>query len=149
MSSYVSARLRRLVAQRANWLCEYCLIHEDDTYLGCEVDHILSEKHGGPTTAENLAYACSVCNRSKGSDVGSIVWSTGQFSRLFNPRIDRWSDHFSLDGDVIGPRSDIGEVTARILDLNDPTRVAERAALRTLGRYPSPAARERMVSGLD
>jgi hypothetical protein len=47
MSSYVSAELRRLVANRANHKCEYCLIHEEDTFFGCEVDHIISLKHGG------------------------------------------------------------------------------------------------------
>ena len=56
MSSYVSAELRRLVAQRAEGLCEYCLIHESDTFFGCQVDHIISEKHGGQTAPENLGY---------------------------------------------------------------------------------------------
>ena len=70
MSSYVSAELRRLVASRANGLCEYCLIHESDAYLGCQVDHIISEKHGGPTESANLAYACACCNRAKGRDPG-------------------------------------------------------------------------------
>jgi hypothetical protein len=50
MTSYVSVDLRELVASRANRTCEYGLIHESDTYLGCQIDHILSEKHGGPTT---------------------------------------------------------------------------------------------------
>ncbi len=59
MSSYVSADLRRLVTSRAQSLCEYCLIHEDDTYLGCQVDHVISEKHGGPTELENPAERAS------------------------------------------------------------------------------------------
>ncbi len=49
MSSYISEKLRMLVASRADYLCEYCLIHENDTYFGCEVDHIISIKHGGIT----------------------------------------------------------------------------------------------------
>jgi hypothetical protein len=146
MSSYISVDLRRLVAQRADRLCEYCLVSEEDTFFGCEVDHIISEKHGGPTDADNLAYACSACNRAKGSDIGSIVWSTGQFVRFYNPRTDRWSDHFALEDVVIVPRSDIGDVTARVLGLNNAARLAERTALRFVGRYPSPAAGERMAS---
>lgn len=94
MSSYISDDLRKQVAKRAEYLCEYCLIHEDDTHFGCQVDHIISVKHGGPTTAENLAYACAFCNRHKGSDIGSIVWETGELTRFFNPRTDRWADHF-------------------------------------------------------
>jgi len=69
-----------LVVARADHLCEYCLIHEEDTFFGCEVDHIISEKHGGPTTADNLADACVFCNRAKGSDVASIVPGSGTFS---------------------------------------------------------------------
>jgi ATP-binding cassette subfamily F protein uup len=41
-TSYISAELRRLVVARAESLCEYCLIHEDDTFFGCEVDHIIT-----------------------------------------------------------------------------------------------------------
>jgi HNH endonuclease len=145
MSSYVSAALRQLVAERAEYLCEYCLLHEEDTFFGCEVDHIISEKHGGPTVAENLAYACAFCNRAKGSDVGSIVRRTGTFSRFFNPRIDRWAEHFVLDGVTIIPLSDIGEVTARILDFNNPDRVLERQTVHGIGRYPSAAALVRMT----
>ena len=145
MSSYVSTALRRLVAGRAEDLCEYCLLHEEDTFFGCEVDHIISEKHGGPTVAENLAYACAFCNRAKGSDVGSIVWHTGIFRRFFNPRTDRWAEHFALDGVTILALSDIGEVTARILDFNNPDRLLERQAVHTLGRYPSAAAVMRMT----
>jgi len=65
MTTYVAADLRRLVELRANHLCEYCLIHADDTYLGCQVDHVIAEKHGGATDADNLSYACTFCNRSK------------------------------------------------------------------------------------
>lgn len=128
MTSYISADLRRIVASRAAGLCEYCLIHESDTFLGCEVDHIISEKHGGPTDEGNLAFACVYCNRSKGSDIGSVTQS-GQFCRFFNPRDDSWGDHFELNGVKIVPRTDIGAVTSRILDFNLVERLLERQAL--------------------
>jgi 5-methylcytosine-specific restriction endonuclease McrA len=64
MDRYIPTELRLLVAERANHLCEYCLIHEDDTFVGCQVDHIISLKHGGQTEADNLAYACAFCNRN-------------------------------------------------------------------------------------
>jgi hypothetical protein len=143
MTSYVPAALRRLVAERAQGLCEYCLIHEDDTFLGCQVEHIISEKHGGPTLADNLAYACVFCNRNKGTDLGSIAAATGQLCRFFSPRRDRWADHFALDGAIIRALTDVGDVTVRILDFNHPDRVLEREALRAVGRYPIPAASAR------
>jgi hypothetical protein len=144
MTSYISAELRRLVVDRAEQLCEYCLIHEDDTFFGCQVDHIISEKHGGPTEAQNLALACTFCNRYKGSDIGSIVWSTNTFVRFFNPRTDHWADHFVLNGITITALTDIGEVTARILEFNNNDRLLERQNLQAVDRYPSAAARSRM-----
>ena len=140
MTSYVSAELRRLVESRASGLCEYCLVHASDTFFGCQVDHIISEKHGGATQAENLAYACTICNRAKGTDVGSIAPSTGEFVRFFNPRSDRWADHFQLHGVVIRPRSSIGEATANVLGFNKPERILEREALQHIGRYPPDEA---------
>src|SRR4051794_8387744 len=107
MSGYINAELRQLVATRAYYACEYCLIAEDDTYLGCELDHIISEKYGGPTQADNLAYACCCCNRAKGSDIGSLS-RAGRFVRFYNPRTDRWADHFELLGDCISPKSPVG-----------------------------------------
>ena len=138
--TYVSVALRQLVRTRAKSLCEYCLIREEDTYFGCQIDHIISEKHGGATHESNLAYACSYCNRNKGSDIGSIAWETQRFSRFFNPRVDRWRNHFRLDGISIATLTPIGEVTARILDFNHVDRLVERAELAALGQYPSMAA---------
>ena len=52
---YLNLELRRLVAERADNLCEYCLIAEHDTILGCAIDHIISIKHGGSSNIDNLA----------------------------------------------------------------------------------------------
>ncbi len=142
MTSYVSADLRRLVESRANGLCEYCLIHEDDTYFGCQVEHIIAEKHGGRTDAENLAYACAFCNRAKGSDIGTLAPGTGELTRFFNPRTDHWSDHFSLQGVRIQSRTEIGGATAKILRFNDTERMFERELLERVGRYPPDEAEE-------
>ena len=65
--TYIPVELRRAVILRAEKLCEYCFIHEDDTFFGCQVDHIIAEKHGGETSFDNLALACTNCNRAKGS----------------------------------------------------------------------------------
>jgi len=87
--------------------------------------YIISKKHGGSSELDNLAYACAPCNRAKGSDVGSIATS-GEFTRFFNPRTDRWSEHFRLEGATIQPLTAIGEVTARIFGFNDSVRLHER-----------------------
>ena len=140
MSSYVPAALRRTVAARAGFACEYCLIREDDAFFGCEVEHVIAEKHGGGTDERNLAYACLPCNRHKGTDIASIAPSTGRLVRLFDPRSDRWSDHFRLDGARIVALTETGEVTVRTLSLNHPDRLLEREVLIGAGTYPSPHA---------
>ena len=147
MSSYVPAALRRLVVERAGGVCEYCLIDQDDTYFGCEVEHIISEKHGGATPAENLALACAFCNRAKGTDIATLLPNTGQLCRLFHPRTDVWAHDFALDaaGVTILPLSEVGDATVRLLSLNHPDRVLEREALRDVGRYPGAAARKRLA----
>jgi hypothetical protein len=135
-----------LVVARAERLCEYYLIAEEDTFFGCEIDHVISEKHGGPTEESNLSLACTICNQLKGSDIGSIHWDSGQFVRFFNPRVDLWSDHFVLSGNQIAGVTAIGEVTARILGFNSAERLLERRTLQAMNRYPTLAARNRMRS---
>lgn len=145
--TYISAALRRRVTARAENLCEYCLLHEDDTFFGCEIDHIISEKHGGKTTENNLAYACFVCNRNKGSDIGSFIPGSQELIRFFHPRLDLWHAHFQLDasdGIRIVALSEIGEATARIFGFNTEERLLERQALQIAGRYPMPEAWKRI-----
>jgi hypothetical protein len=140
MSSYVSAQLRRFVVERAQGVCEYCLIDEEDTFLGCQIEHIISEKHGGQTVESNLALACVFCNRFKGSDIAALVPGTSQLCRLFNPRTDRWSEHFRLEGTWILGLTDIGRATASVLGFNAPDRILERESLEDVGRFPSNRA---------
>jgi 5-methylcytosine-specific restriction endonuclease McrA len=89
MARWISTELRQTIADRANQLCEYCLIAEADTFYGCEVDHIISLKHGGSTEPDNLAYACALCNRAKGSDID-------QLRLLVNSRV------FSIPVPIVG-----------------------------------------------
>jgi 5-methylcytosine-specific restriction endonuclease McrA len=137
MSHSVGHALRRQVAERAGGKCEYCLTPEWILLAGCEVDHVVSRKHGGITDITNLALACARCNRAKGSDIGSTVSSTGAFCRLFNPRTDRWNDHFSVADQRLAALTDIADVTIRLLRLNDHDRLLERALLQQIGEFPS------------
>lgn len=136
MTFFIPALLREEVRQRTGGCCEYCRIHEDDSYFAHEVDHIISEKHGGATASPNLAYACLFCNRYKGSDIGSLDPETAELVPFFNPRTQTWHEHFRLEGGRIVPLTPQGRVTERILQLNHPDRLLERAALQHTGRYP-------------
>ena len=103
---------------------------------GCEVDHVISRQHGVVTEASNLALSCARCNRAKGTDIGSIIAETGQFSRLFNPRTDRCGNHFALEGRRLAGKTAMGRVTITLLRLNDDEQVVEREWMQSLGEYP-------------
>ena len=136
MSDYISDKLRKRVENRANNLCEYCLIPISETFFGGEIDHIHGRKHDGLTIFENLALACQPCNRNKGSDLGSNAAATGILTRFYNPRIDGWSQHFRADDKaIIRPLSNIAEVTVKIFRFNDFERVLERQGLIELGLW--------------
>ena len=136
MASDITEQVRAKVARRAGHRCEYCLIHENDAGFPHQVDHVVSRKHGGTSAFNNLAYACILCNRYKGSDVASINPKTGEAVRLFHPRQDRWTDHFRLDADFIEPLTDAGSATVRLLRLNAAERLAERRLL-MFPRHPA------------
>jgi hypothetical protein len=140
MSNRISSETRQIVAARANFICEYCLIAEADAYFRFQVEHIISRKHGGSSELENLALSCVFCNRYKGSDVATLSPKTNQLIRFYNPRADRWSEHFRLNGDVIESLTDIGEATVRILQMNHEDLILEREVLNHCGRYPNEAA---------
>ncbi len=130
--TYISTNLRRLVEERAGDRCEYCLIPAGITFFPHEVDHVIAEKHEGKTIAENLALTCWRCNRHKGTDLGSFNPQTGNFCFLFNPRTQKWEEHFKQENlEMIGLTPE-GRTTIRLLQLNSEARLAERQRLQTL-----------------
>lgn len=131
-----SASARRTVRARAGRCCEYCLIHEEFGAAAHQVDHVVAEKHGGATSLANLALSCVVCNRRKGSDIASIDPETGRLVPLFNPRLQRWSEHFRLAGARIVGRTPRGRATVHLLQLNSDERLLERRELVLSGLYP-------------
>jgi 5-methylcytosine-specific restriction endonuclease McrA len=135
--TYIPESLRLQVRERAQRRCEYCQLHERYALKTHEVDHIRAEKHGGMTVLENLCLSCFECNRQKGSDLSSVDPITDEVVPLFHPRRDTWQDHFQIraNGEIEG-KTATGRVTVRLLDFNNPERVALRAALMDLRRYP-------------
>ncbi len=129
MSDYIPAPLRQQVYERAGGQCEYCLIPQTAVLVSLEVDHVVARKHGGETKENNLACACSLSNKYKGSDLASIDLDSEEIVPLFHPRRQRWQDHFRLQDAQIVPLTAAGRVTVNLLQLNQPDRVAEREIL--------------------
>ncbi|HEX6800655.1 MAG TPA: HNH endonuclease signature motif containing protein [Ktedonobacterales bacterium] len=139
-ATYIPARLRRAVISRALQCCENCWTPDDAPLVAHEVDHVIAERHKGKTELANLAYACFRCNRLKGSDLSSIDPQTGTITRLYNPRTDRWIEHFRLLTDAaIVAQSAIGRTTLDFLDMNDPELRGLRGVLMQQGRYAPPS----------
>jgi len=113
MSASVSKSLKKQVARRAHYRCEYCRLAESVSFFSFHIDHIKSIKHGGLTVLQNSAYCCPDCNFFKGSDIATFMPDDEHLVRFFNPRKDNWDDHFGLqDGGIYG-KTDIGTSTER------------------------------------
>ena len=136
MSERVGKVLRSQVRERAAACCEYCGMPDDAILIPHEPDHIIAVQHGGVTSFENLAYTCHQCNRYKGPNLASIDPQDGTRVFLFNPRSDRWQDHFAWEGARIVALTPVGRATAMLLRFNDPRRLAARDSFIRKGRYP-------------
>jgi hypothetical protein len=136
MSRYISDVMRQKVKERANYCCEYCLIHQEDFFLPFEIDHIISLRHDGKTVLNNLALSCGTCNRMKAADIGTYLNEKLEFTRLFNPRNDTWILHFEINHGEILPLTSIAQATIKLLDLNNSDRIILRQLLMTAKRYP-------------
>jgi hypothetical protein len=78
------------------------------------------------TTADNLAFACKLCNTFKGSDIASIDPETNEVTPLYNPRRDHWREHFQLNNAELIALTSKARATIRLLQLNRSDRLKER-----------------------
>jgi hypothetical protein len=129
-------KLRDAVWQRAVSRCEYCQMPQQFTDPTHELDHVIAEKHRGPTILDNLALACFHCNNHKGPNIAGADPETGHVTRLYHPRQDRWSDHFAWSGAILVGLTAIGRATVAVLEINLRHRVVHREALLEEGVFP-------------
>jgi hypothetical protein len=132
----VNQELARFVRQRAGGRCEYCRLPSSVYPLPFHVDHIVARQHGGETIGDNLALACLHCNRHKGPNIAGRDEVTGEIVRLFDPRHDRWTDHFRWEGSELVGKTVVGHVTIRVLAMNAPDFQVVRATLMIEGVFP-------------
>jgi hypothetical protein len=97
--------------------------------LPFQMDHIIAEKHGGPTVESNLALACPHCNRFKGPNIAGLDSESVQPIRLFHPRTDSWSEHFEFEGARIVGRTPTGNASVHVLAMNADDLLLIRAEL--------------------
>lgn len=137
-SKHVPAKLRKLVATRADFICEYCLCQESFSPESFAVEHIHPRKQSGKTIAENLAYACLGCNSHKAAKTKAFDSISETTVNLFNPRIQNWNEHFAWNKDfteIVG-LTPTGRATIAALKLNRKGLKNLRWALFTVGKHP-------------
>ncbi|WP_439625129.1 HNH endonuclease [Gemmata sp.] len=127
----------RQVAARAGNRCEYCRMHQSLQGATFHTEHISPQSAGGSDAPENLALACPGCNLAKSNRVAATDPEAGGTVPLFNPRTQRWRDHFTWDANrrVIGLTA-IGRATVDALDLNRPRRLTIREAEEWFDLFP-------------
>src|SRR6185369_14208648 len=129
----MNASFKRRVWERAGHVCEYCRMPSRFYRAPFQIDHIIAEQHGGKTTLANTCLSCFHCNLRKGPNLSGKDPATRRTTRLFNPRRDRWSDHFRWHGAKIVGRTAVGRATISVLDMNHPAYLLVRTALRAAG----------------
>jgi len=136
--THIPEALRDAVRARAGARCEYCQIPDEAQVATFHCDHCIPESKGGPTAEDNLAWACPRCNGSKLAATHAPDPQTGETVPLFNPRTDRWEDHFQWSDDllIVEPLSLTGRATAALLKMNRPKLQHIRALMLELGLHP-------------
>lgn len=134
----ITAQQRRLVTERAQGYCEYCLSPADFATESFSIEHIIPLAEGGDNALSNLALACQGCNGHKHSKVAAPDPLDGTSIPLYHPRKQLWREHFSWSKDyrqIIG-LAPIGRATVEALKMNRQNLLNLRRALYVLGEHP-------------
>lgn len=136
--TYIPKDLRARVAEQARYRCGYCLTQEMVVGVPMDVDHIIPEVLNGPTEEENLWLACSLCNSHKGDRVTAVDPATSEVVRLFDPRRQRWGEHFAWadGGALIVGLTAVGRATVVALNMNRAPLVRSRRLWMSAGWHP-------------
>jgi hypothetical protein len=134
--------LRARVRAESGNRCGYCLARQEYVLGTLEIEHILPRARGGTNDQDNLWLSCSLCNTFKGVRTHAIDPASGKLVALFNPRRQRWADHFAWGegGLVIAGTSESGRATVIALRLNNKIAVAVRRAWIAAGWHPPGSA---------
>ena len=125
-------------AGRAQHRCEYCRAPESIFNFAFEVEHLLPVSQGGSNALNNLALACSACNRYKSDFVTGLDPETQQEISLYHPRRNVWAEHFAVDvnsAEIVG-LTPTGRATIARLQMNLPRQIQARQRWIRLAIFP-------------
>jgi hypothetical protein len=136
--SHVPLAMRRQIIEDAGTTCGYC--HSDEVLMGVSmaIDHIVPIAAGGQTVRDNLWVACRQCNEYKGAKTHYEDPQSGELVPLFNPRTQKWHDHFTWDAEYthIIDKTATGRATIEALELNRTLLVRARQRWVLMGWRP-------------
>jgi 5-methylcytosine-specific restriction endonuclease McrA len=134
----VTPAQKKAVIERSKGYCEYCRSPARFSLGPFVVDHIIPKAHSGQAKLSNLAYACFGCNGHKHAKIRALDPLTRKLVRLFNPRRQRWKEHFtwSTDATLMVGLTATGRATIKALRLNREELINFRAAFRILKLHP-------------
>jgi hypothetical protein len=135
----IDPELRQRIVAHFQGRCAYCrsplmLFPGSET-----IDHILPRAEAGPDDETNLCVSCWRCNLRKAARLTAVDPLSRRRARLFHPRRQRWSDHFTWNEDftrLLG-RTICGRATIVALDLNADEFVKARERWAKAGWHPS------------
>jgi HNH endonuclease len=142
----LSLQTKRLVKERANGCCEYCLSQSKFSSDPLSIEHIIPRSKGGTNDLEDLAVSCQGCNNLKYNHTEAIDPMTGEVAPLYHPRQDSWHEHFYWSADLsqmIGA-TPTGRATVEKLQLNREGVVNLRRLLVPTGDHPPKGFQERI-----
>lgn len=135
---YIPVDVRARVRSQAGERCGYCLSPQRLVMGWLEIEHITPTAAGGLDEETNLWLSCRLCNGFKGAQTEGLDPETGERVRLFDPRGQRWSEHFawSEDGTRVLGKTPCGRATVIGLQLNNVIAVMVRREWVSAGWHP-------------
>ena len=135
---HIPESLRKKVAETAEYRCGYCQTSQEFTAMPMHLEHIVPLADGGDSQETNLWLACPLCNGFKGIQTHGIDPETEIKTPLFNPRQQRWNEHFEWgEGGVqIVGTTACGRATVIALKLNNDYLTRARRRWVMAGWHP-------------
>jgi HNH endonuclease len=135
---YIPENVKTRVREAAKNRCGYCQSLQKYVLGVLEIEHIIPKASGGNDNEKNLWLSCRLCNSYKGIQTKATDPISDQTVQLFNPRTQKWSQHFtwSKDGACIIGSTPCGRATVLALQLNNIYAVTVRQAWTSVGWHP-------------
>jgi HNH endonuclease len=138
VSAYIPESLKTQVEQTDRQRCCYCLTSQANSGIPMTHDHILPRSKGGGTSFQNLCLACRTCNEFKSDTTQANDPLTGVPVQLFNPRLQKWTEHFTwnFDSTKVEGLTATGRATIVVLRMNNAIIVSARWRWAISGWHP-------------